>query len=647
MFSGKSTTPAFVLCCYSFVRTSSIPFVLKFVQQALRLLWDGLDKVEPHESVGHELWKDVAPADLGEMAADVEMHQHFMVKKRPREAAEHISDERAKRERVLSMEMENLSLPTEEDTARSIFTGQRTSEPSPEFGPAAAPMKLQTFETVQTHLQNAVQSVAQDIFSGQRHVPMNSDGSARAYITAPPAPQPAMTVQPQEVKGEEDPFAPTPISQFGPDTPIPTTNQYEPQPSAVPVPIPMAFPQPQQQQQPINEPLHFNSNMNPPSPMQQPMALPNHIMANSSPVNGESMNGTMGSSPYQTYQQPPSQPGTSSSQHFHHTSQSQTRQNPVAAVPANQISATGISFPIPPPVSSSSSVPIMNGGTSQANANNQNAVSTPVHCVTANGNGKMPVALMTSGKPCRIDGCNQPTVARRPYCVKHSGNRICEHPTCTKCAQGSTRFCIAHGGGRRCTFPGCDKGARDKFFCAAHGGGKRCKHEGCTKSAVGGSKLCTAHGGGRRCVVEGCDKSAQSSTKFCVKHGGGKKCMHAGCEKVARGRTQFCAAVSLNSKYSLSICPCQTQFKLILYLPLQHGGGVRCKLEGCNRVAIGKLQLCRTHGGGATRSRNKAVQPPHLPPGTVTNTTQQQAPEPMSNGVPTIHFGITSDYAGV
>ena len=31
----------------------------------------------------------------------------------------------------------------------------------------------------------------------------------------------------------------------------------------------------------------------------------------------------------------------------------------------------------------------------------------------------------------------------------------------------------------------------------------------------------------------------------------------------------------------------------------QHGGGVRCKLAGCNRVAIGKVQLCRAHGGGA------------------------------------------------
>lgn len=35
------------------------------------------------------------------------------------------------------------------------------------------------------------------------------------------------------------------------------------------------------------------------------------------------------------------------------------------------------------------------------------------------------------------------------------------------------------------------------------------------------------------------------------------------------------------------------------YNVVQHGGGVRCKLEGCNRVAIGKAQLCRAHGGGA------------------------------------------------
>ena len=59
--------------------------MLNFVQKAVRLLWDGLDKiVNPHESVGKELWKEVAPADLGEMAADLEMQKEFIGKKRPR-----------------------------------------------------------------------------------------------------------------------------------------------------------------------------------------------------------------------------------------------------------------------------------------------------------------------------------------------------------------------------------------------------------------------------------------------------------------------------------------------------------------------------------------------------------------------------------
>jgi len=33
----------------------------------------------------------------------------------------------------------------------------------------------------------------------------------------------------------------------------------------------------------------------------------------------------------------------------------------------------------------------------------------------------------------------------------------------------------------------------------------------------------------------------------------------------------------------------------------QHGGGVRCRLESCTRVAVGKQQLCRLHGGGSSK----------------------------------------------
>ena len=60
--------------------------MLKFLEQALRSLWLGLERLHPHESIGKDLWKDVAPADLGEMAADLEMQKAFYQKKRPYDA---------------------------------------------------------------------------------------------------------------------------------------------------------------------------------------------------------------------------------------------------------------------------------------------------------------------------------------------------------------------------------------------------------------------------------------------------------------------------------------------------------------------------------------------------------------------------------
>jgi len=65
------------------VRSECVPFVQKFVQQALRSLWFGLESLQPHKSIGRDLWNDVAPADLGEMAADLEMQKAFYQKKRP------------------------------------------------------------------------------------------------------------------------------------------------------------------------------------------------------------------------------------------------------------------------------------------------------------------------------------------------------------------------------------------------------------------------------------------------------------------------------------------------------------------------------------------------------------------------------------
>lgn len=460
VFAGRRATPTCVVVCYSLVSSASVPFVLRFVQQALRLLWDGLDKVEPHESVDKSIWNGVAAADLGEMAADIEMQHHFMSKKRPHNSiSAHDRQIEANEEQSypLAFQMKNFGF-SEEDL-----------DPTP------------INSTIHEHVSDALRSIRSAV--PFERIFTNPEGSKRAHVLN---------------------RRPAPLSQ----------------PNRLPSKV-------------VSAAASLPARPNPQIDRQDFPGL------------------------HSTFFSPPASSTTSSQSLYSEHSQD-----------LEYVAHAG-------------------------NSNQQLSLAYgPIIEVAGNNQFCSPVVMPDySIKLCRIQGCSEPAVARRPHCVTHSGTRLCEHQGCSKCAQGSTRFCIAHGGGRRCTFPGCDKGARDKFFCAAHGGGKRCIHDGCSKSAVGGSKLCTAHGGGRRCSVEGCDKSAQSSTKFCVKHGGGKKCAQEDCDKVARGRTMFCAA---------------------------HGGGVRCKLEDCNRVAIGKRQLCRAHGGGASRkngnkqtdSRSQQIQDP-------------------------------------
>jgi hypothetical protein len=478
IFSGKSAVPACVVACYSLVKSGSVPFVLRFVQSALRLLWDGLDKVEPHESVGKHMWQDLAPADLGEMAADVEMQHHFMSKKRPRTfSISEVIEPPCPTTSALASNLQAVRLPNGDSSATFVST-EPMRAPRSDCG--------LTDSDMQDQLYQAIRSAALSI--PYEHVSTVSDGSKRAHVDVP----------------------------------------------LRPLPLPHRF--------------------------------PTTIVSSDQSVSSESSRSGAGTPLFNAA---------------------------VFVIPFDQ--STGVESPdrgnnvlglankFGPIEFSNSAAPVSNAFRT---VDFSNTVGSVPYCMPADmsmGRDNMSTTdSVDEVTQCRIIGCEETASSRRPYCLQHCGNRLCEHDGCGKCAQGSTRFCIAHGGGRRCTHPGCDKGARDKFFCAAHGGGKRCSADGCNKSAVGGSSLCTAHGGGRRCDVEGCDKSAQSSTRFCVKHGGGKKCSHEGCEKVARGRTLFCAA---------------------------HGGGVRCKLEGCNRVAIGKLQLCRAHGGGSRLKKNRVLPP--------------------------------------
>lgn len=233
VFSGRSKTPAFIFCCYSFVRSGSIPFVLKFVQQALKLLWSGLDSVEPHESVDEDVWKHVAPADLGEMAADVEMHQHFMIKKRPIGAISTELDSRDESIKTLTAQVGSLESASGAPSMSSIYTGQGGMENS-------SPQQVQrhTYEGIQSQINNAIKSVA-DMRPAHHRIATNSNGSKRAHV---------LLQEPHTTYEQQQPH----ILQEGQHETIDTHARGIMPTDSAPLPLPQPFRLPNQFVHPVN-----------------------------------------------------------------------------------------------------------------------------------------------------------------------------------------------------------------------------------------------------------------------------------------------------------------------------------------------------------------------------------------------------------
>lgn len=437
IFSSNSVSPACVLCCYSYVRTGSVPFVLRFVQQALRLLWDGLDKVEPHESVGRELWQDVAPADLGEMAADVEMQQHFMVKKRPRAAISSIvpGDDP---ESSLSRQLGALDTPSGIPSTNSIYTGQHGYSPtvgpseepvSPELNAALPSIGLETLNNVHSHIQNAVNSVAEAIpFPVHKHVSTNTQDSKRAHVLGPSNAAPAGHTYGQAASTTIYNYAGNQYSEHSAPAPLPAPRPLPLPNQLVAHPPPPAATNSQQQhdeyqQQPTllyhaNQNQQIHQTMVQPDMQQQPVYVyqPEHINQMQQPISQHDqhqqyfvhqtdINQTMAA---------PINPSTSSV-HFDHTyssniqtmptamSQAPPAAAPMASVPTNQISARGISFAQPQPVHSNavSPTPIAEG--SIPNAQNHVALSASMpYCLSASNDSAPPVS---AGGKVRIRLC--------------------------------------------------------------------------------------------------------------------------------------------------------------------------------------------------------------------------------------------------
>ena len=466
VFSGKQTLPTCVVACYSLVSSGSVPFVLRFVQQALRLLWDGLDQVEPHESVNKDIWNDVGPADLGEMAADVEMQRHFMSKKRPRSDTV-------------------VETTTIEDPDTTSLAAQVQSVRLPDGEVINVPLQLTDdmpltpfSQSVQNHLADALKSVGDAVrFENDTTKPK---AAKRPHLMGP-------------ISGRGEPLRvpkPLPTHVFSRNQGIPTSRS-KPQifnaSTAKPVPVPRSGSAPP-------------STASSPTPT-VPLAATNMFAVSQNPymsVNIPSVDGI--------YQQ--SIPLAAGTQYCAPATSAASKVTPYPSPPLKLCRIQGCDEAA---VSRRPYCLKHSGNRLCEHAGCKKCAQGSTRFCIAHGGGRR----------CTFPGCDK-GARDKFFCAAHGGGKRCTHEGCTKSAVGGSKLCTAHGGGRRCAVEGCDKSAQSSTrFCVKHGGGKKCAHENCDKVARGRTKFCAAHGGGIRCKLEGCNRVAIGKMQLCRVHGGG------------------------------------------------------------------------------------------------------------------------------
>ena len=451
VFSAKSSTPSCVVGFYSLVEAGSVPFVLRFVQQALRLLWDGLDQVQPHESVGETIWKGVAPADLGEMAADVEMQSHFIRKRTFSQSFAPLSRSgslrRGEHQAVVfedeetATNLETVTLPNGETITVPLHLDESKAS-------LAAEVHIQE---VQNHLYEAVRSM-QDARPFE-HVTTNSQGTKRAHIARPPfkqsSPLPAPKPLPNQIVGQntvQSVVSGHPTQRFPGDKNTALTDS------------------------------SFNGLSN--------QIFPNMVTSSS----------TQSMSSYNSV----SSTNSSDNQYCVPIEGSYVRKfcridgcNEDALIRRPYcVNHSGNRM-----CEHSGCGKCAQGSTRFCIAHGGGRRCTFAGC-DKGARDKFFCAAHGGGKRCRTDGCNKSAVGGSSFCTAHGGGRRCAVEGCDKSAQSSTKFCVKHGGGKKCSHEGCEKVARGRTqFCAAHGGGIRCRLEGCNRVAIGKMQLCRAHGG--------------------------------------------------------------------------------------------------------------------------------------------------------
>ena len=79
-------------------------------------------------------------------------------------------------------------------------------------------------------------------------------------------------------------------------------------------------------------------------------------------------------------------------------------------------------------------------------------------------------------------------------------------------------------------------------------------------------------------------------------HGGGKRCKMEGCSKSAVGGSHFCTGHGGGKRCQVPGCDKSAQSSTKFCV--KHGGGKKCQHQGCEKVARGKTMFCAAHGGG-------------------------------------------------
>lgn len=200
-----------------------------------------------------------------------------------------------------------------------------------------------------------------------------------------------------------------------------------------------------------------------------------------------------------------------------------------------------------------------------------------------------------NSKPkCVEPGCNNISRKENRKCPLHGGCNVCIKPGCIKTIQKGYDICNKHVNERWCNEAGCDKVAYGKYNKCINHFGIKCMIPWCDTRIRYIDTHCKLHT--KTCIVPGCTNNKFVIDIACTEHGGGRRCDVLDCNKLAINKYNKCVDHRIGKK---CIEPGCANISIgITHRCARHGGGLRCKEPNCNKKAAAKSYKCFAHGGG-------------------------------------------------